>query len=78
MTHNLYLSKVSKMSSLRIEEEKNRIEEIRKKFNESRQKFSQSKVNEIRRNLYEIENKKKLFFFSKKKKKKMIEKNFLN
>ena len=34
---------------------------IRQEFNESRHKFSKSKINEIRRNLYEIENKKNLF-----------------
>ena len=39
---------------------KPRIENIRKEFNESRYKFSKSKINEIRRNLYEIENKKNL------------------
>ena len=33
-----------------------RIEKIRKKFNELRHKFCKSKINEIRRNLYEIEN----------------------
>ena len=38
-----------------------RIEKIRKEFNESRHKFSKSKINEIRRNLYEIENEKSLF-----------------
>ena len=47
------------------------IEEIRKQFNESRHKFSKSKINEIRRNLYEIENEKSLF----KSKIKGIEKN---
>ena len=34
-----------------------RIEKIRKEFNKSRHKFSISKMNEIRRNLYEIEKK---------------------
>ena len=38
-----------------------RIKKIRKEFNESRHKFSKSKINEIRRNLYEIENEKNLF-----------------
>ena len=38
-----------------------RIEKIRTEFNESRHKFSKSKINEIRRNLYEIENEKNLF-----------------
>ena len=33
-----------------------RIEKIRKEFNESRYKFSRSKINEIRRNLCEVEN----------------------
>ena len=37
---------------------KSRIKKIRKEFNESRHKFSKSKINEIRRNLYEIENEK--------------------
>ena len=40
---------------------KARIEKIRKEFNESRHKFSKSKINEIRRNLYKIENEKSLF-----------------
>ena len=40
---------------------KPRIVKIRKEFNESRQKFYKSKIYEIRRNLYEIENKKNLF-----------------
>ena len=34
-----------------------RIEKIRKEFNESRHKFSKSKINQIRRNLYEIKKK---------------------
>ena len=38
-----------------------RIEKIRKEFNVSRLKFSKSKINEIRKNLYEIENEKNLF-----------------
>ena len=38
-----------------------RIEKIRKEFHESRHKFSKSKINEIRRNLYEIENEKNHF-----------------
>ena len=37
-----------------------RLKKIRKEFNESRYKFSKSKINEIRRSLYEIENKKNL------------------
>ena len=40
---------------------KPRIEKIRKEFNESRHKFSKLKINEIRRNLYEMENEKNLF-----------------
>ena len=39
---------------------KSKIEEIKKKFKELRHKFSESKANKIRRNLYEIENKKNL------------------
>ena len=35
---------------------KPRTEKIRKEFNESRHKFSKSKINDIRRNLHEIEN----------------------
>ena len=52
---------------------KSKIEEIRKKFNESRYKFSKSKINAIRRNTYEIENKKNLSVPQIKK----IEKNLL-
>ena len=40
---------------------KARIEKIRKEFNELRLKCSKSKINEIRKNLYEIENEKNLF-----------------
>ena len=50
---------------------KSRTEKIRKELNESRHKFSKSKLNEIRTNLYEIENEKNLFASSIKK----IEKN---
>ena len=52
---------------------KARIEKIRKEFNESRHKFSKSKINEITRNLYEIDNEKNLFA----PKIKEIEKNLL-
>ena len=48
----------------KIKFSKPRIEKIRKELRhnfESRHKFSKSKINEIRRNLYEIENEKKLF-----------------
>ena len=37
------------------------VEKIRKEFNESRHKFSKAKIKDIRRNLYEIRNKKHLF-----------------
>ena len=47
------------MSAL-IASESAKIEKIRKKYNESRHKFSKSKINEIRSNLYETENKKNL------------------
>ena len=40
---------------------KPRIEKIRKEFNKLRHKFSKSKMNEIRGNLYEIENEKNIF-----------------
>ena len=40
---------------------KPRIEKITKEFNESRHKSSKSKINEIRRNLYEIADEKNLF-----------------
>ena len=52
---------VKKVKSQKINFFKPRIEKIRKEFNESRHKFSKSKINEIRRNLYEIENEKNLF-----------------
>ena len=41
-------------------EPKINIEKIRKKFNQSRDIFSKSKVKEIKRNIYEIENKNNL------------------
>ena len=40
--------------------DKTRIKEIRKKFNNSRHKFFISKINKIRKDIYEIENKKDL------------------
>ena len=40
---------------------KARTEKIRREFNESRYKSSKSRINEIRKNLYEIENEKNLF-----------------
>ena len=40
---------------------KARIEKVRKEFNDSRHIFSKSKINEIRKNLYEIQNKKNVF-----------------
>ena len=52
------------LSALNLSERnfsKARIEKIRKEFNESRRILSKSKLNEIRRNLYEIENEKNLF-----------------
>ena len=53
--------RVNKSKKPKINFSKGRIEKIRKEFNESRHKFSKSKINEIRRNLYEIENEKNLF-----------------
>ena len=52
---------------------KSRIKGIGKEFNESKHKFSKSKIDEIRRNLYEIENLKNLLTPKIKK----IEKNLL-
>ena len=52
---------------------KPRIEKIRKEFNESIHKFSKLKINENRRNLYEIENEKNLLTL----KIREIERNFL-
>ena len=52
------------LSALNLSERnfsKARIEKIKKEFNESRHILSKSKLNEIRRNLYEIENEKNLF-----------------
>ena len=52
------------LSALNLSERnfsKARIEKIRKEFNESRHILPKSKLNEIRRNLYEIENEKNLF-----------------
>ena len=48
-------------SKPKINFSKPRTEKIRKEFNDSRYKFSKSKINEIRRNLYEIETEKTLF-----------------
>ena len=60
------------------ESEKNlnnaRIKKIRKDFNELKGSFSKPKIKQIRRNLYEIENKKNL----SKSKLKKIEKIFFN
>ena len=52
------------LSSLNLSEanfSKARIKKIRKEFNGSRHKVSKSKLNEIRRNLYGIENEKNHF-----------------
>ena len=52
------------LSALNLSEtnfSKARIENITKKFNESKHKSSKSRINEIRKNLYEIENEKNLF-----------------
>ena len=38
-----------------------KIDKFRKEFNESRHKFSKSQINEIRKNLYEIESENNLF-----------------
>ena len=40
---------------------KARIQKIGREFNDSRHKFSKSKIKEIKRNLYEIKNKKNFF-----------------
>ena len=85
MSEDILLSALKASESLK-ESEKNlvtqnqkyiffkpRIEKIRKEFNEARHKFSKSKINEIRRNLYEIEIEKNLFA----PKIKEIEKNLL-
>ena len=53
---------------------KKRIKKIREKFNELRDGFSKLKIKEIRRNLFEIKNKKN----SSTSKTKEIEKIFLN
>ena len=52
---------VKKVKKSKTDFSKARIEKIRKEFNESRHKFSKSKINEISRNLYEIENEESLF-----------------
>ena len=55
-----YKSKDELIKILSKREPKTSIEKIRKKFNESRYRFSKSKIKEIRRNLYEIEDKNNL------------------
>ena len=52
------------LSALNLSEiifSKARAEKVRKEFNESRHKVSKSKINEIRKNLYEVENENNLF-----------------
>ena len=67
MAEDRLLSAIKASESLKESEKpktnfsKARIEKIREEFNESRHKFSNLKTNEIRRNLYEIENEKNLF-----------------
>ena len=73
MSEDRLLSALKASESLKISEKnfddtkpkiffcKLRIEKIRKKFYELRYKCSKSEINEIRRNLYEIENRKNLF-----------------
>ena len=61
MSEDRLLSALKESESLKESEKpktnfsKAGIEKIRKEFNESRHKFSKSKINEIRRNLYDIE-----------------------
>ena len=64
---------VKKREKPKINFSKEEIEKINKEFNESRDKCSKSKINETRRNLYEIKTKKKSFALKMKK----IEENFL-
>ena len=49
-------SKPVKSEKPKINFSKVRIEKITKEFNDSKHNFSKSKINEIRRNLYEIKN----------------------
>ena len=51
---SLKASESLKESEKNFDDTKQRIEKIREEFNELRHKFSKSRINEIRRNLYEI------------------------
>ena len=61
MSEDELLSALTSSKPVREGEKPKRIESIRKEFNESRHKFSKSKINESRKNLFEIENEKNLF-----------------
>ena len=52
---------VNKSKTQKTNFSKAKMEKIRKEFNESRHNCLKSRINEIRRNLYEIENEKSLF-----------------
>ena len=61
MSEDELLSALTSSKPAKEGEKRKRIEKIRKEFNESRHKFSKSKINESRKNLFEIENEKNLF-----------------
>ena len=56
-----YQNQLKKSEKPKINLYKPRNEKIRKEIIESRHKFSKLKINEIKRNLYEIENEKNYF-----------------
>ena len=58
MSEEKLLSALGKPKLIKNNFHDERLKKIRKDLNKSRHKFSKSKIKEIRKNLYEIENKK--------------------
>ena len=59
MSKERLLSALSKSKLIENNFDNERLKKITEDLNKSRRKFSKSKIKEIRKNLYEIENKKK-------------------
>ena len=60
MSKERLLSALSKAKLIENNFDNERLKKIREELNKARHKFSKSKIKEIRKNFYEIENKKNL------------------
>ena len=61
MSEERLLNALSKPKLIKNNSDNERLKKTREGLNKSGHKFSKSKIKEIRKNLYEIENKKKSF-----------------